>query len=191
MAARPYTPAPESLAARVLGFFQANHDEELQIADIAVKFHVAASAVPACLSTPVKRGLLARSKTKPYTYRLTDASRQKTTQQPPPQPTRKAEHGIKKIYLSGPMTGLPNLNFPAFHAEAARLRTRGFEVVNPAELHKDPGANWHACLRTDLKAMLDCDGLVLLDGWQRSAGAHLEIHVAHRVGLSILEAQEI
>ena len=98
---------------------------------------------------------------------------------------------MKTIYLSGPMTGLPDLNFPAFHAQAARLRDLGYTVINPAELHLDPGAPWHACLRADLKALLDCDGIVLLDGWERSAGAHLEMHVAHRVGIEIVMAREI
>lgn len=30
-----------------------------------------------------------------------------------------------KIYIAGPMTGLPDLNFPAFHNEARRLRMQG------------------------------------------------------------------
>ena len=42
-----------------------------------------------------------------------------------------------KIYIAGPMTGLPELNFPAFHAEAARLRAFGYEVINPAEINPD------------------------------------------------------
>ena len=42
-----------------------------------------------------------------------------------------------KIYCAGPMTGLPELNFPAFHAEAARLRAFGYEVINPAEINPD------------------------------------------------------
>lgn len=98
---------------------------------------------------------------------------------------------MKRIYISGPMTGLPALNFPAFNAEAARLRGMGFEVVNPAELNEDPNANWHDCMRTDLKALLDCDTLALLPGWQKSSGAHLEMHVAHRVGIEIVMAKDL
>lgn len=98
---------------------------------------------------------------------------------------------MKKIYISGPMTGLPDLNFPAFHAETARLRSLGYDVTNPAELNPDPSTSWHECMRNDLRALLDCDILALLDGWQNSAGAHLELHIAHRVGMEIVIAKEI
>lgn len=98
---------------------------------------------------------------------------------------------MKRVYLSGPMTSMPDLNFPAFNAEAHRLRAIGYEVVNPATLNPDPGATWHECMRQDLKALLDCDAIALLDGWQKSAGAHLEMHVAHRIGMEILVAREI
>lgn len=33
------------------------------------------------------------------------------------------------IYLCGPMTGLPEYNYPAFHAAAAELRAQGWHVV--------------------------------------------------------------
>jgi len=98
---------------------------------------------------------------------------------------------MKRLYLSGPMTGLPQANFPAFHAEAARLRDLGYEVVSPAEINADPSGGWHACMRNDLKALLDCDAICLLDGWEQSQGAHLELHVAHRVGLQVLQAREV
>jgi hypothetical protein len=98
---------------------------------------------------------------------------------------------MKRIYLSGPMTGMPDHNFPAFNAETARLRAIGFDVVNPVEVNPDPGTTWHECLRRDLAALLTCDAVALLPGWQRSQGAHLEIHVAHRVGMDIVVAAEL
>ena len=60
-----------------------------------------------------------------------------------------------RLYLAGPMTGLPELNFPAFHAEAARLRALGYEVVNPAEINVDPAAGWLACMRADIAQLVD------------------------------------
>ena len=98
---------------------------------------------------------------------------------------------MTRIYISGAMTGKPDLNFPRFNQEAARLRSMGYEVVNPAELNPDPSASWHDCMKRDLKALLDCDALAMLDGWQTSTGAHLELNIAHRVGIEILMAEEI
>lgn len=97
----------------------------------------------------------------------------------------------RKIYLSGPMTGLPELNFPAFNKAAAMLRQAGFEVINPAELCKDDGMTWHDCMRVDIKALCDCDDIGLLQGWEGSSGAHLEVHIAHRIGLGIRFVPEL
>jgi hypothetical protein len=98
---------------------------------------------------------------------------------------------MKRIYISGPMSGMPEHNFPAFNAEAARLRALGYDVVNPVDINPDPGVTWDQCLRNDLQALLTCDTLALLDGWMISQGAHLELHVAHRIGMRIVEARQI
>ena len=99
---------------------------------------------------------------------------------------------MKRIYISGPMTGLPEKNFPAFNAEANRLRALGFDVVNPVDVTPNEAElTWHECMRSDLAALLTCDTLALLDGWQQSSGAHLEMHVAHRVGMEIVIASEV
>lgn len=55
---------------------------------------------------------------------------------------------MKRIYLSGPMTGLPELNFPAFAAMTANLRADGHTVTNPAELYPDGGPGTTACAAT-------------------------------------------
>lgn len=97
----------------------------------------------------------------------------------------------RRIYISGPMTGLPDFNFPAFHDAAARLRERGHEVANPAEINSEAGGDWHDYLREDIKALCDCTTLALLPGWQNSKGAHLELHIAHRLGLEIAHIAEL
>ena len=90
-----------------------------------------------------------------------------------------------KLYLSGPMSGMADFNFPAFHAEAKRLRSLGYVIVSPAEINPDTKMTWEQCLRDDIKALCDCDGIALMDGWEGSKGAHLELHIAHRLGLEV------
>lgn len=89
-----------------------------------------------------------------------------------------------RVYLSGPMSGLSESNFPAFHQWAAHLREQGHEVVNPAELQY-PGT-WELCLRNDLRELCTCDAIALMPGWESSRGANLELHVAHRLGLRVI-----
>jgi len=91
-----------------------------------------------------------------------------------------------RVYLSGPMSGLPEHNFPAFHAHAQLLRAAGHDVVNPADLNPDPGKSWEECLRTDLRELCSCEAIALMPGWERSKGANLELHVAHRLGLEVI-----
>lgn len=90
----------------------------------------------------------------------------------------------KRIYLSGPMTGIPDHNFPAFHEWAARLRAQGHEVVSPAELSE--GKTWVECLRVDIRELCGCDAIALMPGWEASKGANLELHVAHRLELEVI-----
>lgn len=92
---------------------------------------------------------------------------------------------MTRLYLSGPMTGIPELNFPAFNAAAARLRASGYEVTNPAEMDAaDPAPlTWEQYLRRDIRALLDCEAIALLPGWEKSRGAKLEKHVAEALGM--------
>ena len=41
------------------------------------------------------------------------------------------------IYIAGPMTGIVDYNFQAFHAAAKDLRAKGYTVFNPAEINAD------------------------------------------------------
>jgi hypothetical protein len=90
-----------------------------------------------------------------------------------------------RIYIAGPMTGLPGLNFAAFHAAARQLRGAGHDVVNPAEINPDTTMSWHACMRRDIAELVTCDAIYLLPGWGASKGATLEHHIAQRLGLIV------
>ena len=85
------------------------------------------------------------------------------------------------------MTGLPDHNFPAFHAAAARLRQVGWEVVNPAENFGGrtdlPRASY---MRADVTMLLQCDAIALLPGWKNSRGAKLEYLIACELSLPII-----
>lgn len=97
---------------------------------------------------------------------------------------------MQRIYLSGPMTGLPNFNYPRFHLEAARLRALGYEVVNPAELN-EPADSRAACMRRDIQALMTCDAVAMLPGWTSSHGATLEHACAVQCGMEVVLASKI
>jgi len=92
-----------------------------------------------------------------------------------------------KIYIAGPMTGLPDDNYPAFLWAEAELAELGHEVVNPAKLNR-PGEPWAKCMRVDIPAMLACDALFVLPGWMGSRGAHLEVSIARDLAMPIFFA---
>lgn len=93
-------------------------------------------------------------------------------------------------YISGPMTDYVDHNFPAFFEAERRLLEHFALVVNPARLNGHE-VDWHTCMRNDIKALCDCQILVLLPGWEHSQGAHLELQVAHRLGLLIVTYKDL
>ena len=100
---------------------------------------------------------------------------------------------MKRIYIAGPMRGIPLFNFPAFDAAAASLRSMGWEPVNPADLDRQHGFNPATdsvtpeflleAMRRDLDAITRVDAVALLPGWENSRGALAEIAVARWRGI--------
>lgn len=97
------------------------------------------------------------------------------------------------LYLCGPMTGLPDFNFPAFSRAAAALRSAGYGVVSPHELHSgDTGLPREEYLRRDLALLCSgaIGGVALLPGWEASDGATLEEDVGTSIGLATATVHE-
>lgn len=88
---------------------------------------------------------------------------------------------MNRIYLSGPMTGLPKNNYPAFFA-AEKIVGRKFPdatILNPARnLDGNRSYPREVYLRLDLLGLAKCDGIVMLEGWEKSYGARMELLIA-------------
>jgi hypothetical protein len=103
------------------------------------------------------------------------------------------------LYIAGPMRGIAWFNYPMFDRVAKELRDAGNEVISPADEDRkhdgfDPyanpaHANPDACtfpktmdfaktVRRCLDAVLRCDEIVLLPGWENSNGAVAELTLA-------------
>lgn len=94
-----------------------------------------------------------------------------------------------KVYLSGPMTGLPNFNYDAFNAAAAQLRAAGFHVENPAENPHPECRSWQAYMRLAVAQLATCDRIVVLPGWSYCKGAKLEVAIGTALGMSVCDLE--
>ena len=84
---------------------------------------------------------------------------------------------IKRLYIAGPMSGYPENNYPLFNQAAKDLLAAGYEVVNPAGVHLER-CHYVDLLREDLRVMLECHGVAVLESWWESTGARNEVQVA-------------
>src|SRR5690349_7416021 len=85
-----------------------------------------------------------------------------------------------RIYLSGPMQGLPGDNIQAFRHQAATLRAQGYLIEDPSEHFAGMrGLPRHRYLATDVQVLIEkCRAIALMPGWQYSEGAKLELQIA-------------
>jgi len=99
------------------------------------------------------------------------------------------------IYVSGPMSGKPDLNKDEFKDVSIWLAmTYDTHVINPHTLPKNEGLTplgsgectplERACfLREDFQHLSQCNNIVLLPEWESSVGASCELSAALMVGL--------
>jgi len=111
----------------------------------------------------------------------------------------------KRIYIAGPMSGIYLFNFPAFDEARDRINRWPDRVaVSPADIDREYGFDpvslpsdydWNLLpesagtrdeiLRRDINALLTCDSIFMLPGWENSTGAKAEFQLAKWAGLTI------
>ena len=112
---------------------------------------------------------------------------------------------MTRVYISGPITGKPNLNRDAFDHEERLLREAGYTTFNPfsiAEPSLEQQEKWHGewqfyggvtpeerlwryYMRICVGQIPLCDEMRMLPDWQNSKGAVWEHRIAKMLGLEI------
>lgn len=95
-----------------------------------------------------------------------------------------------KVYISGPITGIDFGNRFAFLYACCALELCGYEAVDPSKVQLDDEATWADYMRADLKLLLDCDFIYMLDGWEDSKGARLERELAENLGIEEIDLDQ-
>jgi Domain of unknown function (DUF4406) len=110
-----------------------------------------------------------------------------------------------KVYLAGPMKGIPEFGFPAFREAAEWLRGEHYieEVFSPAEYdlergfdplksEEEQGFNLRETLLEDLTWIIrNADAVILLPGWGDSKGVRAEARTADAIGIPVYEYEEM
>lgn len=106
--------------------------------------------------------------------------------------------GVFRVFLSGPMTGIKDYNFPLFNHVAEACRKCGYEVVNPVDICKkykkervlSDKTVFDAMIAEQQEAERTCNGLILLPGWENSKGVRLELKTAIEQNMRITQWEE-
>lgn len=101
------------------------------------------------------------------------------------------------IYIAGPMRGYQNHNFDAFYKAEEKWENNSMieKIYNPARMDEDEGfdpaaaedskEHLRSCMKRDLNAILNCNAMVMLHGWEHSEGARVEHALATYLGMPI------
>lgn len=92
------------------------------------------------------------------------------------------------VYLSGPMTGLPDYNRAAFNLRAEAFRAAGYTVNNPAEISVTHGTSksYGFYFRRAMRMLLNSDVVYVFGDITESKGALMELDVAKMAEMPVI-----
>jgi hypothetical protein len=103
---------------------------------------------------------------------------------------------MKTIYLSGPISRRSEKEYPLHFYKAAddiyrraALENLEINIFNPVHYCKETvrdGAPWHEYMRRCVSLLAGCDGIALLQGWENSRGARLELNLADALKIPVV-----
>jgi len=98
---------------------------------------------------------------------------------------------MMKFYIAGRVSGIPRIDAESnFKRGEMVLLSNGMDYVNPLKLVKEDAHSLEA-MRVLIPAMLECDGVLLLNDWKFSEGARIEEMLARYAGLRIIKEDDL
>ena len=95
--------------------------------------------------------------------------------------------GNGKVYISGAIAHYDlEERRQAFDQADSFLSLKGYSPVNPFKNGLPDEAHWREHMRADIALLLGCDFIYMLQGWELSKGAKLELDVASSCGIKVL-----
>lgn len=95
---------------------------------------------------------------------------------------------MRKVYISGKITGLPKKSYESLFNEAEKkIRAFGLIPINPIKNGEVPGWKWKDYMKRDIQLLCDCDCIYRLPNWEESEGAKLENELAKTLGIPVLD----
>ncbi|GEM55263.1 hypothetical protein B0A58_07330 [Flavobacterium branchiophilum NBRC 15030 = ATCC 35035] len=98
---------------------------------------------------------------------------------------------MKKIYIAGKVSGLSIESVLKKFANAQEeIEDLGFKAINPISVVNDWACDWHTAMKLCIKALMDCDAIVVLNDYTTSDGAKIELELSKRLGITIFYGVE-
>lgn len=92
---------------------------------------------------------------------------------------------MKNIYISGPMSGIKDLNRSAFDSAEKKIQKMGHVALNPHRFPEMETYEDYLLLDLEMIAMA-ADAIALLPGWEKSPGSKRELAVAIQKGIEVM-----
>jgi len=92
------------------------------------------------------------------------------------------------IYISGKITGLDiDVAKDNFKTAVDFVNEEmDFQPLNPFDIvEQDDSLQWIDYMRADIKALVDCDAILMLPDWEESDGAKLELLIAQGLKMKV------
>lgn len=97
------------------------------------------------------------------------------------------DKGQYKIYICGAITGLNPVRCRAlFQIAQNKIATNWRVVLNPFDNGLGDDASWEDHMRADIKMLMECDAMYVVNDISNSKGAKIELNLARALGITVM-----